>query len=121
MRLSPEDQAAINQSQGRIIGGGSTGGFSGGILRTGGTSGGGSLLGGTTISVPPPVTVPKGDPATISTLSLTKKAYLYELPDTPEAPPANQVVIYCKDNGAGKTEVFALFNTGAAQSIAVQP
>src|SRR5262245_56427807 len=39
----------------------------------------------------------------------------------PGAPPVNQVYIYLQDNGAGKTQLMALFNTGAAQQIAIQP
>jgi hypothetical protein len=38
----------------------------------------------------------------------------------PSAPAANQVVIYAVDNG-GKTELMALFPTGAAQQIAIEP
>jgi len=39
----------------------------------------------------------------------------------PGSPAANTARIYTKDNGAGKTEVCALFNTGAEQCFAVQP
>jgi hypothetical protein len=39
----------------------------------------------------------------------------------PAAPAADNVVIYAEDNGAGKTRLMALFNTGAAQQIAIQP
>jgi hypothetical protein len=39
----------------------------------------------------------------------------------PSAPAANSVVIYAEDNGAGKTRLMALFATGAAQQIAIQP
>lgn len=39
----------------------------------------------------------------------------------PSAPAANGVVIYAEDNGAGKTRLMALFATGAAQQIAIQP
>ena len=37
------------------------------------------------------------------------------------APPANAVKIYTRDNGSGKTELVARFNTGAIQQIAIQP
>ena len=37
------------------------------------------------------------------------------------APSPNQVKLYIKDNGAGKTQLIALFNTGAEQEIAIQP
>lgn len=39
----------------------------------------------------------------------------------PSAPSANQVVIYAQDNGAGKTQLMALFGSGAAQQIAIEP
>lgn len=39
----------------------------------------------------------------------------------PAAGGANTVRIYAVDNGAGKTQLMALFATGAAQQIAIQP
>jgi hypothetical protein len=41
----------------------------------------------------------------------------------PAAPAAasNQVRIYAEDNGAGKTRIMALFQSGAAQQIAIEP
>lgn len=39
----------------------------------------------------------------------------------PSAPAANGVVIYAEDDGAGKTRLMALFSSGAAQQIAIQP
>jgi hypothetical protein len=39
----------------------------------------------------------------------------------PAAPAANYVRIYAKDNGAGKTQLMAIFAAGAAQQIAIQP
>jgi hypothetical protein len=39
----------------------------------------------------------------------------------PGAPAANQVTIYAVDNGSGKTQLMALFATGAAQQLAIQP
>lgn len=39
----------------------------------------------------------------------------------PSAPAANKVRIYADDNGAGKTRVMALFASGAAQVMAIQP
>ena len=39
----------------------------------------------------------------------------------PSAPAANSVRIYAVDNGAGKTKLMALFATGAAQQIAIEP
>lgn len=39
----------------------------------------------------------------------------------PAAPAANGVRIYAEDNGAGKTRLMALFPTGVAQQIAIEP
>jgi hypothetical protein len=39
----------------------------------------------------------------------------------PTAPATNGVRIYAEDNGAGKTRLMALFATGAAQQIAIEP
>lgn len=39
----------------------------------------------------------------------------------PAAPAANGVRIYAEDNGSGKTRLMALFATGVAQQIAVEP
>lgn len=39
----------------------------------------------------------------------------------PSAPGANAVRLYAQDNGAGKTQLMALFNTGAAQQVAIEP
>ncbi len=39
----------------------------------------------------------------------------------PAAPAANFVRIYAVDNGAGKTQLMALFASGAAQQIAIEP
>lgn len=39
----------------------------------------------------------------------------------PAAGAANTVRIYAEDNGAGKTRLMALFATGAAQQLAVEP
>jgi hypothetical protein len=39
----------------------------------------------------------------------------------PAAPAANSVRIYAVDNGSGKTQLMALFATGAAQQIAIEP
>jgi hypothetical protein len=39
----------------------------------------------------------------------------------PSAPAANGVRIYAQDNGAGKTQLMALFASGAAQQIAIEP
>jgi hypothetical protein len=39
----------------------------------------------------------------------------------PAAPATNNVRIYAEDNGSGKTRLMALFPTGAAQQIAIEP
>jgi hypothetical protein len=39
----------------------------------------------------------------------------------PSAAAANAVRLYAQDNGAGKTQLMAIFNTGAAQQIAIEP
>lgn len=39
----------------------------------------------------------------------------------PAAPAGNGVRIYAIDNGAGKTQLMALFSSGAAQQLAIQP
>jgi hypothetical protein len=39
----------------------------------------------------------------------------------PSAPAADNVRIYAEDNGSGKTRLMALFPTGAAQQIAIEP
>jgi len=46
---------------------------------------------------------------------------LDELSADPEAPAANKARIYAKDNGSGKTIVYARFATGAVQAMATQP
>lgn len=40
---------------------------------------------------------------------------------TPTAPSANNVILFAQDNGAGKTQLMALFATGAAQQVAIEP
>jgi len=39
----------------------------------------------------------------------------------PSAPSADRVRIYAEDNGSGKTRLMALFATGVAQQIAIEP
>jgi hypothetical protein len=39
----------------------------------------------------------------------------------PSAPASNKARIYAEDNGSGKTRLMALFPTGAAQQIAIEP
>jgi hypothetical protein len=54
----------------------------------------------------------------------TSKGYIQMLEQAtadPAAPAANGVRIFAKDNGAGKTQLVARFNTGAVQQLAVEP
>lgn len=44
-----------------------------------------------------------------------------EMATAPAAPAANGVRIYAEDNGAGKTRLMAVFATGAAVQIAIEP
>jgi hypothetical protein len=46
---------------------------------------------------------------------------LQEAGAAPSAPAADNVIIYAIDNGSGKTQLMALFSSGAAQQIAIQP
>lgn len=39
----------------------------------------------------------------------------------PSAPVSNRVRLYLKDNGSGKTQLMALFASGVAQQLAIQP
>ncbi len=39
----------------------------------------------------------------------------------PTGPAANTVLIYAEDNGSGKTRIMALFPSGAAQQLAIEP
>lgn len=39
----------------------------------------------------------------------------------PSAPAADRVYLYAEDNGSGKTRLMALFSSGAAQQVAIQP
>ena len=39
----------------------------------------------------------------------------------PSAPAANKVILFAQDNGAGKTQLMALFPSGAAQQVAIEP
>lgn len=40
---------------------------------------------------------------------------------TPSAASANEAIVYCDDNGSGKSRIMALFSSGAAQVMALQP
>ena len=54
-------------------------------------------------------------------LDIGAGAMRYAEMTAPSAPAANSVVVFARDNGAGKTELCARFNTGAIQVIAAQP
>lgn len=53
-------------------------------------------------------------------LAITSAAELTEM-TAPAAPAANKVRIYAEDDGAGKTRLMALFATGVAQQLAIEP
>lgn len=38
----------------------------------------------------------------------------------PPNPPANSVILYAKDNGAGKTQLMVRFSTGAPIQLAIE-
>jgi hypothetical protein len=56
-----------------------------------------------------------------ATSSTTGAALSFVEQTAPSAPSTNGVRIYAEDNGAGKTRLMALFATGAAQQIAIEP
>lgn len=45
---------------------------------------------------------------------------LRERDSDPATPEANSVVVYAKDNGAGKTAIYALYPTGVPLQISVE-
>jgi hypothetical protein len=60
--------------------------------------------------------------ATTFTANVVQSGY-QELAEmtAPAAPAADRVRIYAQDNGSGKTQLMALFATGAAVEIAIEP
>lgn len=62
-----------------------------------------------------------GVSAPASKLDIDAGAMTMKEMTAPSAPAANSVVIYLVDNGAGKTQLMALFPTGVAQQIAIEP
>lgn len=68
-----------------------------------------------------PATYNLGDPT--NTVKQIFRAEYEEVGEmtAPASPAANKVRIYAEDNGAGKTRLMALFATGAAQQIAIEP
>lgn len=54
--------------------------------------------------------------------ALAAASYIEMLEGTaPSAAPANSVRLYTQDNGGGKTQLMAIFASGAAQQIAIEP
>ena len=52
--------------------------------------------------------------------TLNDRLLLPELEADPDAPEANQVILYAKDN-AGKTALMARFGTGSPVQIGIEP
>jgi len=68
------------------------------------------------------------NPATVEYARLTNSEFMLQgIPlrlseqTAPAAPATNEVRIYAEDNGSGKTRLMALFATGAAVQIAIEP
>ncbi len=73
---------------------------------------------GTAITSEPYIT--RGTPASGRSIGFSDAIEMREM-TAPGAPPANRVTIYAVDNGAGKTRLMALFPSGVAQQIAIEP
>ena len=56
-----------------------------------------------------------------SRLDIAGGALTFAEMTAPSAPAANGCALYVEDNGSGKTRLMALFATGAAQQVAIQP
>jgi hypothetical protein len=90
---------------------------------TGGSTGGGFLIAGNEFeSVTAPVPSDAGMVRVIILGNQGTEGFM-ELRESGDftAPSANGARIYCKDNGAGKTQIVARFNTGAVQVLATEP
>ena len=62
------------------------------------------------------------DNASAVLLAVGGTGYIEMLEQTaPSAPAVNRGRLYTEDDGAGKTRLMVVFNTGAAQQIAIQP
>ena len=57
----------------------------------------------------------------VKDLQLIGKFLSFQEQTAPAAPATNGVRIYAEDNGSGKTRLMALFATGVAQQIAIEP
>ena len=52
---------------------------------------------------------------------IVEDSFLLSEISAPDAPAANKAVLYCRDNGSGKTQVVVRFPTGAVQVVATEP
>jgi hypothetical protein len=68
-----------------------------------------------------PFEIQDADGNDLVTITPTGSITMVEQGSPPPAPPTNGCVLYLVDNGFGRTELFALFASGAAQLIAEQP
>ena len=59
-------------------------------------------------------------PAGVSQVEVGNGVQFTEM-TAPAAPAANKVILFAQDNGAGKTQLMALFPSGAAQQVAIEP
>lgn len=59
-------------------------------------------------------------PAGVSQVEIGNGVQFTEM-TAPSAPAANKVILFAQDNGAGKTQLMALFPSGAAQQVSIEP
>lgn len=59
-------------------------------------------------------------PAGVSQVEVGNGVQFTEM-TAPSAPAANKVILFAQDNGAGKTQLMALFPSGASQQVAIEP
>jgi len=59
-------------------------------------------------------------PAGVSQVEVGNGVQFTEM-TAPSAPASNKVILYAQDNGAGKTQLMALFASGASQQVAIEP
>ena len=62
-----------------------------------------------------------GATLTVGTDSAALAGTYFKEVTAPSSPSSNRVVVYAEDNGSGKTRLMALFQTGVAQQIAIEP
>ena len=67
------------------------------------------------------LSVTSGPAITSSAILMGAKPVLFSEMTAPGAPSANNAYLFCQDNGAGKTQLCARFNTGAIQVLATEP